>query len=239
MAMGGTKGSSSEPKYHACDDCPLRYLSAFYLDKHRKAKHETGVSNHPCGDCNSVYSSTSSLARHKQERHTYHTCDDCQAIYKSAAFLVKHKKSKHATNAGSYSCAVCKRVYSSASTLAAHKEEKHPTLPCPESDCESVFASTFLLSRHQREKHYLTCNECGKTSLNPVFLERHKELCRTESQIFPCDWCDYVASKSDDLKQHKSSHERFPCRFCSQTFPGTKYRENHETTQHSPQLKTS
>ena len=77
------------------------------------------------------------------------------------------------------------------------------------------------------------CNVCGKIVTTTNFLRQHKVNQHNPdniNQTFPCNYCDYEATKKYRLKQHSAQHfkEKAQCPYCGKQFSHKNIKEHIE-----------
>ena len=115
------------------------------------------------------------------------------AIYVSKAFkweqdLSRHKQSKH--ECLRYKCSICSKDFASNRGLRIHKKLVH--------EQQSILVE-YVITKHRRN------------------VKRHMKSVHLNSRTNLCDLCDYVGTRKDLLKSHRSSvhtERMYQCESC-------------------------
>ena len=191
----------------SCDQCTTSFTNENNLIFHIKKVHEQepfmiGQENKPlmCDKC--VYKTTrkGSLKLHKKSYHEgissarYH-CKECDASYAENKNLTNHVMVKHMGI--NFQCNYCEKFYNSKKQLKLHNRDKHENVDTPCDICAKIYPTSIDLWRHKRKDH--------------------NGIISGIIRIFPCEQCNYVATRSCTLEAHnqaKHADEKFACWFC-------------------------
>ena len=112
----------------------------------------------------------------------------------------------------------CGKAWKRKETLYSHHQREHlqgVTCPFKCGKCEKTFYMKGLLNNHMKEEHLTTfCELCGKGVKGKLKLHM---LRHTGDKPFKCQYCDYSAISSGQVKNHTTlMHEthKLPLHFC-------------------------
>jgi len=133
----------SKAEYFECEDCSLKFESAYYLEKHENKKHK----NEKCDDCPKKFKITSLLQKHVEDVHKTENCNDCGYRARTKDMLDTHIYNNHPTDV----CEECGMAFENPSVVEKHFREIHEKMKC--DDCDQEFDSEEVLDHHKVEVH--------------------------------------------------------------------------------------
>ena len=157
---------------------------------------------------------------HRESVHerVRHPCDQCDFTASRSDKLKLHKRIKHEQVGVRYKCDQCDFTAIRPDKLTQHRKNKHATHHEPHSESLFSFApSDFTLPLPEildQDMKYenapgvvrYPCDQCDYIASRPDKLKRHKKCKHEQGGVrYPCDQCDFTASRSDNLNQHKKN----------------------------------
>ena len=184
-------------KQYKCDHCDFVTTQSDNLDVHIKSIHE-----HFCQWCDFVSSSPNGLESHKNTAHKEMKlfCENIEAWQLANPFVREENM---------YPCDECDWSAATPEDLKVHKKSRQHVSP-------NIFSD--LNQPNDSHKESLqTTGTCGATS--PDKSENHKERIHEgddskdveqkdevhEENAYPCDQCEFLAIRPEDLTQHVMS----------------------------------
>jgi len=175
----------------------------------------------------------------------HYFCDICDEKYAKKDDLISHMEAEHdgvpqpAPNKKVtvpkekkfYYCDKCDKKCAKKSDLTSHVETIHEGIRYPCDQCEYQATKKYNLQAHikrvhlgitpeMREKRFI-CDRCSKKFAHRCDLIRHIREVHDkihEGVFYPCEECEYKATKKWHLKVHvEATHKgiRYPCGQCS------------------------
>lgn len=243
------KGGTKEKKFICdisegkCATEPYKCTSNADLKRHKKFKHNIGVTWFICDQCpkDSAYKGKTkrNLEVHIAGVHgteKKYTCDLCpkdeavSSFYESS--INKHKREVHGIGLEMFHCEHCETEtqFKRKSHLEKHIKEVHgigeiKMYTCKHCKDEIQFKRKSHLQQHIIQVHNiggenLVCDICNKyTCKTKYHLTRHKAFEHNiNAKKFVCDICNqFIAKEKYNLKSHKEFiHDigEFKCDFC-------------------------
>ena len=126
---------------------------------------------------------------------------------------------EEAVNMGSLPCKFCGMKTKNLRNLRRHIEAIHIGIryPCDQCDHKATQMSSLKLHVKRMHKRILICKHCNLKLSSKTELRNHIIAQHSAGDIYPCNQCDYLATKREHLKQHMESvHEKIrnTCKFC-------------------------
>ena len=182
-----------------------------------KATHRNGANTMKlweCAECNIQYELLSSLKRHKREKHGFDAGSDInyRATKRRKISMISVPQSGAQPR---HQCNICFKVFSSGSALGGHKSAAHRN-----------GKGVTNLAEYR-------CDRCFRSFTTIHGLNGHRRHCT----VFPCDHCEYRATRKDNLYGHlRDKHDIAPfvCNIddCSSAFRYYRELQKHQKLYH-------
>ncbi|XP_072044390.1 uncharacterized protein [Amphiura filiformis] len=203
-----------------CDQCDEAFLSKWHLQIHMM--NHTGVRPYVCETCGhgakTITDLNNHLLTHNKERP--YQCDTCGQRFSSQRGVEKHQSIVHKREK-KHKCRYCENRFRYKNTCNQH-EKSHP-------EWSGV-------------RKYV-CVACGRDCHQKRKLERHMKM-HSKEKPYHCDYCDYSASRFDNLKVHMKRHtgeqqQSYCCSICNMKFKYYQQCKDHKQNCSQTESSTS
>lgn len=176
-------------------------------------------------------------------------CDVCHKLFTTERYRDIHCEQHSKTKSHTYECTVCNKKFITVSALRKHEvlhlaEEgvtegelangavgENGKLEC--TTCRKLFAHEYSLKIHMARMHapdreVCRCDQCGRTCVSRLSLERHKKLHGASGEPLVCPTCGKWFSHAALLKVHIEDHNtELKCEVCDRIFFGRRALKAH------------
>lgn len=211
---------------------------------HLKEMHYVSVSI--CSICAEEFSSPEELAAHQTAGHKpigavqIFACNACPTNLPTNRELSVHNEQcgdadPTKNHSPDWECIHCKKRFNSRAKVEDHLNIHSGVRPYKCEICSADFSSKYIYSAHLKihadRPRQFQCNECNKTFLTSLHLQRHQRTHVPEH--WECSVCQKVFKMKRNLEQHAvvhSEHKPFRCPFCEKSFARATELKDHKRT---------
>ncbi|XP_031627218.1 zinc finger and SCAN domain-containing protein 12-like [Contarinia nasturtii] len=216
------RSSSSVNADNRCNICQKTFSTRTNLTRH-KITHE-GRKPYVCRICGSSFTQNGSLKCHMfiHTGERPYKCDQCDKAFTQSKSLVFHKR-RH-TGEKPFPCDVCGIQFRQKDGLKRHIAAKHAAQRTKNHICH--ICDKVLLSRHSLKAHLTRHNDKDIEEKFNQLEKLHKanstdpmKVAKTENEkiedsetpddwdeLFACEFCDQAFSNSNELLEHRETH---------------------------------
>ena len=241
-----------------CLDCPKKFKSQKWLDKHKKKEHSgkkaTGGKSsqwaqshgYKCQICSEIFANKDDREFHERNNHKdlNRTCEFCNEVCLDLKALGSHVTLKHCpkTDDGKTVCIFCKKVqrrnraYVRYHMLAEHYND--PSFKC--KHCGKVIVKTEDMQHHIQTVHEKLkphqCETCGKSFKSLRGMRDHIAVSHEKKENLKCDveGCDKTFTNKIRLEHHRRlGHKTFVCDLCGKAYKAKVTLKMHCISEHT------